>query len=828
LFFVFMRRKHVQEREHEEMAASCKKNYEVRAEALTSCSLCFMRRKHAQEREHEEKAASCKKNYEVRAEALTSCSLCFMRRKHAQERGSMKKGKFYLLLAGVLFLSVLFCGCQKNDVTGDGTAAEADINENTAGNFEDNKDAGEVAMDTGETSSGEAQSDQGIEKDLDPLIAKLRTYSDETMTQETYSSKVTGETYQLYNSSLPVLYINTEDDIFVNYSTASMYIMGNESCFDSSLLYEGEIEIKLRGNSTKYRDKSPYKIKLDTKTDLFGMGESKHWVLLANDIDHSLIRNKIVLDLAASIGMESTPASVLVSVILNGEYQGVYQLCEHIRVEEERVDIFNWEDLAEDAAEKMTEDVFRNLSQEESLKSVEDSTDESKDSAKEEDKTEQQAEEKEEIQEALEILLKEDYSWVSAEHTIFYKDRSYNVADYVTIPEADGGFLLEMDFYAFGDWELSTLITNFKQPFYFNTPEYVAEDSSLFQYAKTFLQSFEYSLHSNDFVYESSDTHYSGQGDRYDRRQNEWSGIITEADYTDTTFDDMHYTDFFDMDSLVNNFLICEFTMNWDSMKNSVFVSKDLGEKAEIGPVWDYDWAFGNVNMYNIDTYITDDWQTTNNYFTNEQYYQSVQWNRYLIKDPYFVMKVYEKYKEVRDSAIADTVASLDTYQESLAAAGAANDARWSYTYKDRRCYAGENSEDFEDSMIHLKKFITDRMAWLDDQFADFGTLINSLGAYEASNDLRISATIESKETITLQASVKDSSIKQVIFQVNGTTFATGNVSDSKAQVTIDKNILNNGMNMIVIHAADETGSYLLTHNEPEAQTISNYYLLQR
>ena len=111
------------------------------------------------------------------------------------------------------------------------------------------------------------------------------------------------------------------------------------------------------------------------------------------------------------------------------------------------------------------------------------------------------------------------------------------------------------------------------------------------------------------------------------------------------------------------------------------------------------------------------------------------------------------------------------------------------------------------------------------DQFADFGTLINSLGAYEASNDLRISATIESKETITLQASVKDSSIKQVIFQVNGTTFATGNVSDSKAQVTIDKNILNNGMNMIVIHAADETGSYLLTHNEPEAQTISNYYL---
>ncbi len=30
------------------------------------------------------------------------------------------------------------------------------------------------------------------------------------------------------------------------------------------------------------------------------------------------------------------------------------------------------------------------------------------------------------------------------------------------------------------------------------------------------------------------------------------------------------------MDSLLTNFLLCEFTMNWDAMKNSVYLYKDL------------------------------------------------------------------------------------------------------------------------------------------------------------------------------------------------------------------------------------------------------------
>lgn len=45
---------------------------------------------------------------------------------------------------------------------------------------------------------------------------------------------------------------------------------------------------------------------------------------------------------------------------------------------------------------------------------------------------------------------------------------------------------------------------------------------------------------------------------------------------------------------------------------------KDVDELAKLAPVWDFDWAFGNNNMYSIWTYEPESWHTSNNYFTNE------------------------------------------------------------------------------------------------------------------------------------------------------------------------------------------------------------------
>ena len=444
---------------------------------------------------------------------------------------------------------------------------------------------------------------------------------------------LTAEEIRRY-SVLPVLELTVETKIGNSYQPAGMVL----SDLEGNTLYEGGLEIKLRGNSTKNLNKHPYKIKLETKSDLFGMGKNKHWVLLANDIDHTLIRNKITFDFAAAIGMKYASQSELVSVFLNGNYQGVYQLCEHIRVDEERVDIYDWEDFF--TTEEWSEEM--------SMK-------------------------QEEFEEAAKT------------------------------PQT-GGFLLEADFYALQDSALSKVVTNFRQPFYFNTPDVVPKDSALYAYAKNYIQSFEYALHSEDYIYNSDDKHYSAFGIQYDGKENGWFASVSEVEYTDPAFDGYHYSRLFDMDSLVQNFLVCELTMNWDSMKNSMFLYKDIEGPAYMGPVWDYDWAYGNINMYRIDTYITDDWHTTNNYFTREQFYQSTQWNRYLIKDPYFLMKVYEKYNSVRKNELKTFLDSLDYYKELLACDGTMNDKRW--------FYGGRNGEKYPKAVQSLKNFITERVLW--------------------------------------------------------------------------------------------------------------------
>lgn len=111
--------------------------------------------------------------------------------------------------------------------------------------------------------------------------------------------------------------------------------------------------IRGRGNSTWMTPKKPYKLKLENKQDLLGMGANKHWILLANYYDVSMLRNKITYWLGEQLGMEFTPQCEFVNVIMNGEYLGSYYLCEQIRVGKSRVNI---DDLEQDVQTEQATD----------------------------------------------------------------------------------------------------------------------------------------------------------------------------------------------------------------------------------------------------------------------------------------------------------------------------------------------------------------------------------------------------------------------------------------------------------------------------------------
>lgn len=97
--------------------------------------------------------------------------------------------------------------------------------------------------------------------------------------------------------------------------------------------------IRLRGNSSLSAPKKSYKIKFDKKQDLFGFGSDKEWALIANYYDPSMVRNFYAYRLALAMGMEYAVECKFTEVYLNGEYQGLYLLCETVKTGNNRVNI---------------------------------------------------------------------------------------------------------------------------------------------------------------------------------------------------------------------------------------------------------------------------------------------------------------------------------------------------------------------------------------------------------------------------------------------------------------------------------------------------------
>ena len=98
--------------------------------------------------------------------------------------------------------------------------------------------------------------------------------------------------------------------------------------------------VRLRGNSTAGYEKKPYRIKFDQKVALFGLKKAKSWVLLAEYLDPSCMHNYTAFYLGAtSDALAFTPTAHHVNLYLNGEFMGIYTLCEQVQENKGRMDL---------------------------------------------------------------------------------------------------------------------------------------------------------------------------------------------------------------------------------------------------------------------------------------------------------------------------------------------------------------------------------------------------------------------------------------------------------------------------------------------------------
>ena len=99
--------------------------------------------------------------------------------------------------------------------------------------------------------------------------------------------------------------------------------------------------VRLRGNwSFTTSPKKSYRIKFKESQKFFGSpAKAKKWTLIPNYGDKSLIRNQLSFDISERFGMAYTPFHQMVHLWVNGEYRGVYQLCDQVDIRKGRINI---------------------------------------------------------------------------------------------------------------------------------------------------------------------------------------------------------------------------------------------------------------------------------------------------------------------------------------------------------------------------------------------------------------------------------------------------------------------------------------------------------
>ena len=154
------------------------------------------------------------------------------------------------------------------------------------------------------------------------------------------------------NVELPVLRIRPDQPITSkeNYVDALVDLYSphtKEGWWDAS---KGKVQIRGRGNSTWILPKKPYRLKFPEKISPVGLDHAKEksWVILAHDMDKSLIRNhlgfimsRVLFNPAEGRHDENailfTPCSQFINVYMGDDYHGVYQMSDQMNRAEGRI-----------------------------------------------------------------------------------------------------------------------------------------------------------------------------------------------------------------------------------------------------------------------------------------------------------------------------------------------------------------------------------------------------------------------------------------------------------------------------------------------------------
>jgi len=221
--------------------------------------------------------------------------------------------------------------------------------------------------------------------------------------------------------------------------------------------------------------------------------------------------------------------------------------------------------------------------------------------------------------------------------------------------------------------------------------------------------------------------HYPDPEDQMPVEQKDYiKNFVTDFEHalaSDRFYDPvLGYKPYIDMQSFIDFFLVNELTKNVDGYRISTYLHKDKDKKDKVspikaGPVWDFNFGFGNADYY--DASVSSGWQCE--YSVPGDYWSNPFWWIKLRKDPDFFNQLVDSWKGYRNTILSDmrvesvidslTTRLADAQQRNFSAFPILNQYVWANNYV---------GGSYENEINYLKNWIFDRMEWMDSKLDGF------------------------------------------------------------------------------------------------------------
>ncbi len=200
---------------------------------------------------------------------------------------------------------------------------------------------------------------------------------------------------------------------------------------------------------------------------------------------------------------------------------------------------------------------------------------------------------------------------------------------------------------------------------------------------------------------------------------NEFESVLAAPNFADSI---SGYQNYIDVASFVDFFIVNEITRNVDGYRLSTYMHKDKdsnGGLLKMGPVWDFNLAFGNADY--CDGFKTTGWAYQFNDVCEGDAWQVPFWWEQLMSDPKFKMEIKDRWTFLRNDFLSDEnmIACIDSKVEAMGQATERNFQQWPILNE----YVWPNSNvggNYNNEITFLINWLLNRMEWMDGAIMDF------------------------------------------------------------------------------------------------------------